>query len=596
MNKKNEISYKKDISNNYYLEFIKEYKEIRKKEEGKPKLLLHVCCAPCSAYPLVFLQDLFEITILYTNSNIFPKEEYDKRLYNLKRYVNELNNKFNKHISLIEDLYDYESFKKDLVYYKNQKEGLNRCKICIAKRIDRLFLIAKEKGFKYVTTVMSISRNKDADYINLIGKKIEEKYNKEIRFIYSDFKKNDGQEIGIKISKKYNLYRQDYCGCEYSLLNKNNNNHNHNYSNNDDDNSNITNLNDSSLKIIKNYEVSFILTINKESKILRKCLDSLINQRSNIPYEILIYIINSNKNSSNDDNNDFNYSNNRSANLDSINHIKEIINEYREKNPELIFLNDKIFDSFSEARNDALKNSKGRYLSFLGLNGYIDEFYLAKNYKKALKNNSDIVVSNYKIIKNIDKIPSKYNFRFYRIKKYNQNKNNIVLKALFNDIFIRGYLEIKFFKKDFLKNQNLFFMSENILVEDVFFTFLTFIYAKKITFISDTLFYQFKNYNKDDFDINTFPQRIINSWFLSRYALIKEGKQNIGQYSFLAKLIMLTFNYLKFYKKLETPLLLNLKSVRKQLKKLLKNEYIYEGEEWEKALYLYLEKSKDNHY
>ena len=537
--------------NNYYLEFVKEYKEIRKKEEGKPKLLLHVCCGPCSAYPLVFLQDLFDITILYSNSNIYPKEEYDKRLYNLKRYVNEINLKFNKHILVIEDNYDYDSFKEDLLPFKNQKEGLNRCKICIAKRMKRLFIVAKERNFKYVTTVMSISRNKDAVYINKIGKAIENNlYKNEIEFIYTDFKKNDGQEIGIKIAKKYNLYRQDYCGCEFSLP-----------------------LDKREEKII---DISIVLLIkdNDKEEYLKKCLDSLIIQEDDIAYEIFVLI------------------------NDKEKEKLEIINEYKNKYNDLFnvhILSSSLFLDISNIKSYALKNVKGRYIAFVESTSYVSKDFLSVNYKVALKNNADVVNFLYKNIKENKKVSS-FNPRFYLTKFYNEGNKKRILKALFNDIFVRGYIFNKFFKKDFLKNQNIFFMGESSCMEDLFFSYLTFLYSKKVVFINKTLYFRNKKAELEKFDINKFSQKLINSWFLMRYVSIKEGFKNIGNYSFLPKTIMLSFSGLKFYKNLDISYFSYLKKNSKQLKKLVKNEYKYEGEEWEKALYIYLEKSKDNHY
>ena len=537
--------------NNYYLEFVKEYKEIRKKEAGKPKLLLHVCCGPCSAYPLVFLQDLFDITILYSNSNIYPKEEYDKRLYNLKRYVNEINLKFNKHILIIEDNYDYDFFKNDLIPFKDQKEGLNRCKICIAKRMRRLFEVANERNFKYITTVMSISRNKDVNYINKIGKAIENNlYKNKIEFIYTDFKKNDGQEIGIKIAKKYNLYRQEYCGCEFSLP-----------------------LNKREEKII---DISLVLLLkdNLKEENLRKCLDSLINQEGNIAYEIFVILSDNDK--------------------ENIN----IINEYRNKHDDLFnvhILPNSLFLDISNIKNYALKNVNGRYISFVESSSYVSKDFLNVNYTVALKNNADVVNFLYKNIKENKKVSS-FNYRFYLTNFYNKNNKKRILKALFNDVFVRGYLFNKFFKKDFLKNQNIFFMGESSCMEDLFFSYLSFLYSKKVVFINKTLYFRYKNIELEKFDINKFAQKLINSWFLMRYVSIKEGYKNIGSLSFFPKSIMLSFNGLKFYKNLDISYFSFSKKNSKQLRKLEKNEYIYEGEEWEKALYIYLEKCKDNHY
>ena len=201
----------------YYKQFFIDYRNI--KEEGKPKLLLHVCCGACSCYPLIFLTELFDITILFSNSNIFPKEEYDKRLNALKEYVRKIEKDLNTKINIIEDDYNHTNFIKDLIPYKDEKEGGKRCEICIKKRMRRLFEYATKNNFKYVTTVMSISRNKNSLFINELGSYLEDEY-KNIKYIHADFKRDGGQELGIKLSTKYNVYRQNYCGCEFSLLNR----------------------------------------------------------------------------------------------------------------------------------------------------------------------------------------------------------------------------------------------------------------------------------------------------------------------------------------------------------------------------------------
>ena len=201
---------------NFYNESIIQYKKIREKNNGKiPSLLLHVCCGACSCYPLVYLSRLFNITIYYSNSNIFPKSEYDKRLNALKDYVKMIETIFNEKIKIVEDDYDYFKFEKDLLPFKDEEEGGNRCKICIKKRLIRLFQYAKENNYSLVGSVMSISRNKDVFYLNECGKSLEKDF-PNIEFFYSDFKKNNGQDIGVELSKKFCVYRQCYCGCRFS--------------------------------------------------------------------------------------------------------------------------------------------------------------------------------------------------------------------------------------------------------------------------------------------------------------------------------------------------------------------------------------------
>ena len=201
---------------NYFLKSLEQYKQIREKEGKKPELLLHVCCGACSCFPLVFLYDLWDITILFSNSNIYPKAEFDHRLNALRGYVNELNTRFNAGIKIIVDDYKHEEHMKDLIPFKDEREGNNRCHLCITKRLIRLFEYAQENGFKYVTTVKTVSRNKPVQYINEVGEKLQKKY-PEITFFHTDFKKFNGQDIGVALSKKFGVYRQEYCGCEFSM-------------------------------------------------------------------------------------------------------------------------------------------------------------------------------------------------------------------------------------------------------------------------------------------------------------------------------------------------------------------------------------------
>jgi predicted adenine nucleotide alpha hydrolase (AANH) superfamily ATPase len=203
---------------NYFKESTKEYRELRKENGNKkPDLLIHICCGACSCYPLIFLHDLFNVTILFSNSNIYPKSEYDLRLANLKKYVDIINKEFNENIKIIEDTYDYDEFKKDLLPYKDEKENGNRCHICITKRLKSLFEYASKHDYHLVTTVMSISRNKDVDFLNKTGLALSKNY-KGVTYFVSDFKKNNGQDYGVLLSKKFDIYRQDYCGCEFSKM------------------------------------------------------------------------------------------------------------------------------------------------------------------------------------------------------------------------------------------------------------------------------------------------------------------------------------------------------------------------------------------
>ncbi len=207
----------------YFKVGCKQYKEIKESNDDDklPSLLLHVCCGACSCFPLVYLIDLFDITIYFSNSNINTLEEFNKRLDALKHYVLMLNNKFNSNIKIVVDEYKHNEFLPLLTPYKNEKEMGKRCEICIKERMKLLFNYALNNNFKYVSTTMTVSRNKNSNYINEIGEELTKTYENKVIFFHSDFKKNNGQDIGVELSKKYDVYRQDYCGCEYSLINKN---------------------------------------------------------------------------------------------------------------------------------------------------------------------------------------------------------------------------------------------------------------------------------------------------------------------------------------------------------------------------------------
>ncbi len=193
---------------NYQLELEKTLKEIK---GTKPKLLLHVCCAPCSSYVLTYLCDYFDITILYYNPNISPYEEYEKRLNEAKRLVKELNK---ENIHIMECDYENEKFENIAKGLEDAPEGGIRCRKCYKLRIEKAAKYAKENNFDYFTTTLTISPLKNSQVLNQIGRELEEKYN--IKYLYSDFKKKEGYKTSIILSKKYNLYRQNYCGCIYS--------------------------------------------------------------------------------------------------------------------------------------------------------------------------------------------------------------------------------------------------------------------------------------------------------------------------------------------------------------------------------------------
>ncbi len=198
---------------NYNKEFEKELKKISNLEK-KPTLLLHVCCGPCFTYPYEMIKDYFDITIIYNNSNIYPEEEHQRRLNELKEYLKVRNTG----IKVIEFPYDNETYNKDLEPFADQREGMDRCRICFRKRLGQAIEYAEANNFDYVGTVMSISRFKNSQDLNKIGLELSE--GKNVKWLPSDFKKNGGYEKSLSIVREYKMYFQHYCGCKFSIRSK----------------------------------------------------------------------------------------------------------------------------------------------------------------------------------------------------------------------------------------------------------------------------------------------------------------------------------------------------------------------------------------
>ena len=190
----------------------KHQKQIRELK-GRPDLLIHICCGVCSVYPLIYLRKYFKITIFFSNSNIYPYDEFEKRLNALKTYLDYLKD---DEIKLIVDKYDNEKYTETISVYKDEPEGGRRCKLCYELRMEETFKYASLHHYPYCTTVMSISNRKNATWLNEIGAKLQEKY-PEVTYLYADFKKDDGIIKNDEMNKKLNLYHQNYCGCIYSI-------------------------------------------------------------------------------------------------------------------------------------------------------------------------------------------------------------------------------------------------------------------------------------------------------------------------------------------------------------------------------------------
>ena len=200
---------------NYQKELDKTLEKLTK-EERVPKLLLHSCCAPCSSYVLEYLSQYFEITVFYYNPNIYPESEYTKRIWEQQKLIDELPAKHP--ISFMAGPYDKERFYETASGLEHVKEGGARCMKCYELRLREAAKIAKNAGFDYFTTTLSISPLKKAERLNEIGQRLGEEY--EVEYLLSDFKKKNGYKRSIELSKIYGLYRQDYCGCEFSMENR----------------------------------------------------------------------------------------------------------------------------------------------------------------------------------------------------------------------------------------------------------------------------------------------------------------------------------------------------------------------------------------
>ncbi len=187
--------------------------EIKKITEGtkKPSLLLHACCAPCSSAVLEVLREFFDITVFFYNPNISPEKEFIFRLDELKRLLPKMGL---GNTGVVAPVYDNEEFETAIKGMEDMPEGGERCRKCYRLRLEKSVSYAKENGFNYVTTTLSVSPHKNAQWLNEIGLELGEHYG--IKYLCSDFKKGEGYKRSCELSREFNLYRQDYCGCVYS--------------------------------------------------------------------------------------------------------------------------------------------------------------------------------------------------------------------------------------------------------------------------------------------------------------------------------------------------------------------------------------------
>jgi len=194
---------------NYQMELEK---VLEKENNNKKKLLIHSCCAPCNSYVVEYLEKYFDIYIYFFNPNINISGEFEKRYLEQERYVKESG----KIIQVIKGKFDIKDFLQAIKGYELQGEGSERCTKCFELRLENTAKKALELKMDYFTTSLTISPMKDAELLNNIGKKYGDIYN--VKWLASDFKKKNGYKNSIELSKKYDLYRQDYCGCSFSKM------------------------------------------------------------------------------------------------------------------------------------------------------------------------------------------------------------------------------------------------------------------------------------------------------------------------------------------------------------------------------------------
>lgn len=205
------------MNRNYQKELEKILARIQN-ENKTPRLFLHSCCAPCSSYVLEYLSQYFAVTVFFYNPNISPEEEYRKRVEEIKRMIGEMD--FVHPVQFIEGEYcpgDFYSMAKGM---EDLEEGGERCFACYRMRMEEAARMAREGGYDYFTTTLSISPLKNAAKLNEIGEELAEIY--QVEHLPSDFKKKNGYKRSVELSRQYGLYRQDYCGCVFSKKNKKN--------------------------------------------------------------------------------------------------------------------------------------------------------------------------------------------------------------------------------------------------------------------------------------------------------------------------------------------------------------------------------------
>lgn len=196
--------------------FRKFDKTVEQFGDTKPEILLHSCCGPCSSSVLELLAKYFEVTVLWYNPNLYPEAEYEKRLATQKQLIDAIGTDGVK-ASLLVEPWRSEDYFSRIKGLENEPEEGKRCLECFKIRLDETARIAKERGFEWFCTTLTVSSRKDAVAINAIGREAASKYG--VKWLPSEFRKREGNHRSIILSEKYGLYRQEYCGCVFSLAN-----------------------------------------------------------------------------------------------------------------------------------------------------------------------------------------------------------------------------------------------------------------------------------------------------------------------------------------------------------------------------------------
>lgn len=183
--------------------------------DRRPKLLLHSCCGPCSSYVITYLNSYFDITVLYFNPSIYPEEEYLHRKEVQLDLIAKLNKETSNEVKFIDSDYDHDSFLKVAAGHEWDPECGERCRNCYLQRLTETGRVAAENGFDYFCSTLSVSPHKNATVLNELGEAVATQTG--VSWLPSDFKKREGYKRSIELSKVYDLYRQDYCGCEFSM-------------------------------------------------------------------------------------------------------------------------------------------------------------------------------------------------------------------------------------------------------------------------------------------------------------------------------------------------------------------------------------------